>query len=90
MLFWTKPSSLSFLSPLFPQPAFQEKSSKVLKLILLGVGSCAPRPDVDRESWAIRCGLGGGERVEPGLFTAGCGNGWARRVPAASARSRTC
>lgn len=53
----------------------------------------APRANVDTGSWVMGGRLGGGICAEPRLLLelrAGCGSGQARRVPAASARSRTC
>lgn len=55
----------------------------------------APRPTVHTESWEAGAGwgrLGRGEHVDPSApcVMGGCGSGRARRVPAASDRSRTC
>lgn len=61
-------------------------------LALLAIQSSAPRPDADTERWVIGGQVGWSQHVELRLLpelTPGCGNGWARRVPAASAQNHT-
>lgn len=77
-------------SPPRTQPS-REKSGKCWPCWV--VKAPAPRANVDTGSWVMGGRLGGGICAEPRLLlelTAGCGSGQARRVPAASARSRTC